>query len=379
MAKCSHHFTCTMKKLCLIADAIDTQYAGPYTYASMLIPALEATRPADWEMTYVHARPNSFFSGRNAWLVPTTPRFPGSNTYRRLVRLPALLRKIQCTVVHDLGHIAPFPRKQESYGKVLTIHDITPILFPGWHVWQSRFMHRWIFPRIVARADHLITVSETTKNDVARVLHPAVPMSPIPLAAKKLPAPKKRLLDAPYILCVSTLEPRKNLDMLLTAFTALRKNGSSLNLVLVGKVGWHAKELLAKIQQSPVRAYIHLPGFTSDEELSSWYAHARLAVYPSLYEGFGLPLLEAMGAGVPLICSDIPSTREVAGDAVLYVSPKDPRELAHAIDMLLTDSDLAARLQQKAQARAAQFSWEETARQTWAVYEQVASMASVKR
>lgn len=369
--KVGPYSSASMNRLCIIADSIDTQYAGMLTYAAMLIPALEATCPPDWEIIYVHRRSHPFFSGRREVILPSGWRYPGSDTVRRLLRLPALLRRLDVDVVHDLGHIAPFPRAREPYAKVLTVHDLTPLMEPSWHVRRSRWIHRWVFPGVLAKADHCITVSETTKRDLVRLFAPKVPITAIPLAAQVLPDCGRPPVLEPYILCVSTLEPRKNIPVLLRAFAELKIHHPDLHLVLVGKEGWHVEEVHGALAASPHRDHIHVTGYVPREELACWYAGALVVVYPSLYEGFGLPLLEAMAAGKPLVCSDIPSSREVCGEAALYVAPQDVHGFAETLHGLLANPERRARYAQAAVDRGRQFSWETTARSTWAVYTEV--------
>lgn len=358
-----------MKKiqLCIIADSIDTQYAGIFTYASELIPALERLKPEHVEITYLHQRKNAFFDGRKQLIVPSHRRYPGADTVRRMLRIPALLRSEGFDIVHDLGHIAPFPWKSEPYKKVLTVHDLTPILMPELHVKRSQLIHRLLFPRLVAHADHLITVSETTKTDVIRLLAPKCPVTATLLASKPLIYSEEPPITTSYILCVSTLEPRKNIALLVHAFEKLKESGSRHTLVLVGKEGWHVESLLQQINASPWRKDIMLTGFIPDAELGSWYAHADLVVYPSIYEGFGLPMLEAMQAGVPLLVHKTPAALEVAADGA-HVFSMTVESLHTDMKQYLGDKQMAGELAAKGQARARTFTWERTAQKTWEVY-----------
>lgn len=359
-------------KLCIIADSIDTQYAGIFTYTSQLIPALEASKPHDMEITYLHQRHNSFFDGRKELIVQSHRRYPGADTVRRMIHIPELLRREGFDLVHDLGHIAPFPRKKEQYAKILTVHDLTPILMPQMHVHTSRIMHKYVFPRIIAHTDHIITVSETTKGDLTRLLNPACPVTAIPLAAKPLDYCQPEPIDTPYILCVSTLEPRKNITVLLEAFEQLKDAGFPHKLVLVGKKGWQVDELLMRLAHSPWLKHIIRPGFVSDAELAGWYAYADLVVYPSQYEGFGLPMLEAMHARRPLLVHDTPAAREVAAGGACILS-MNKETLSTAMQKYLSHRDLRESLAREGYDRAASFTWKKTAEATWSTYRQVLS------
>lgn len=359
-----------MRNICIIADSIDTQYAGVLTYASMLLPALEATKPADVEITYLHQRPNAFFDGRREILVPNPRRHPGADTVRRRFRIPHILRAHTFNLVHDLGHMAPFTRPHERYAQIVTIHDLTPLTLPEMHVRTSRLTHRLLLPRIIRCCDHVITVSETTKHDVQRLLQPPCPVTAVPLAGKSLMYNGPRPHPRPYILCVSTLEPRKNIDLLLTAFEQLKDRGLEHDLVLIGKEGWHVAPLLERMEKSRWASAMLRPGFVPDTALGAWYAHAACVVYPSLYEGFGLPVLEAQAAGVPLIVTDTEASREVAGDGALFVPLHDSAALAEAILCVMQDPQKSHELTAAGLARASSFSWQATAERTWEVYMQ---------
>lgn len=356
-----------MRKICIIADSIDTQYAGGLTYASLLIPALEAAKPENVEITYLHQRPNGFFAGRPEIIVPNARRYPGSDTVRRMIRIPRLLRREGFDLVHDLGHMAPFPRRHESYAKIVTVHDLTPLIMPQAHVRTSRLTHRHLFPRILQHCDHVLTVSDTTRHDVLRLCHPSCPVTAIPLAAKPLGHDLPRPHQNPYILCVSTLEPRKNIHVLLEAFELFRQEGGLHDLVLVGKEGWQVDDLLDRIQRSPYRDVIRVAGFVPDAALGAFYTHADVCVYPSAYEGFGLPVLEAQEAGCPVIVADTAVAREIAGDA-LRVPVGNVQALQKTITHLLSSPQEARRLITLGTANAAQYTWAKTAAATWAVY-----------
>jgi glycosyltransferase involved in cell wall biosynthesis len=224
----------------------------------------------------------------------------------------------------------------------------------------------------IRRAALLLPVSEWTRADLVRLFPRAASKSQVILEAAAAPAVvpdpggvAQRLgLDRPYVLSVGTLEPRKNLGRLVEAWSLLPGElRSAHTLALVGPKGWEIDEVLA-----PVRASgddIRLTGFVSDEDLAALYRGSTAFVYPSLYEGFGLPVLEAMLQGAPVVCSRTSSLPEVGGDAVAYVDPLDTRSIASALDRVLSDPAERARLAAAGPPRAASFSWDETARQTY--------------
>jgi glycosyltransferase involved in cell wall biosynthesis len=172
---------------------------------------------------------------------------------------------------------------------------------------------------------------------------------------------------------VGTIEPRKNLSALLDAYALLRQHAvtDDTKLVMVGKKGWLYEPFFQHLHELGLEDQVIFPGYVADEELPALYGAAEVFVFPSLFEGFGLPVLEAMACGAPVVCSNATSLPEVAGDAALMVSPQDTAGLATAIQRVLADAELRAKLASLGMAQARRFTWEETARQTLAVYQQV--------
>lgn len=178
-------------------------------------------------------------------------------------------------------------------------------------------------------------------------------------------------LVRPYVLAVGNLEPRKNLPGLLRAFARLAPEVPH-DLVLVGAEGWLTGEIHATLDELRLGGRVRMTGFVEDADLPAWYGAADLFVYPSLYEGFGLPVLEAMACGAPVVTSNVSSLPEVAGDAALLVDPSDVDSIAEEMRRGLTDAALALDLRRRGQLRAADFTWDRTAEQTVAVYREVA-------
>jgi len=179
-------------------------------------------------------------------------------------------------------------------------------------------------------------------------------------------------LDTPYILAVGTLQPRKNYPVLMQAYAALRqRTGLPHKLAIVGGRGWLTEEIDATITRLGLADQVRLLGFAPDDDLPALYTGASLLAFPSLYEGFGLPALEAMACGTPVVASTAPSLPEVCGDAALLVDPADVDGLADALERVLTDQEMAAQMVARGQQRAAQFRWEDAAKDLLAVYRQV--------
>ncbi|MEO7275245.1 MAG: glycosyltransferase family 1 protein [Vicinamibacterales bacterium] len=265
---------------------------------------------------------------------------------------------------------------------VLTVHDLIALDHPEWFADESvRRFFDGPLRASAAAASHLITGSEVAADDIARhygterARITVVPHAAATSFAPGVPVDRERtraLIGAdPFILSVATLEPRKNLDRLVEAFAAVRGRDPQrrLRLVLVGRLGWNCAPLLEQIAASPYRGDILHLGHVDDEALIDLYRACDAFAYVSLAEGFGLPVLEALACGVPVVTSDIPVLREVAGDAAIYCDPHDVAAIAEAVWTAVSDTALASRLRGAAVSRAATFDWDRTAAATEAVFE----------
>lgn len=254
-----------------------------------------------------------------------------------------------------------------------TIHDMTCWLMPELHRARNVAFSRRFGESVMPRAAGLIAVSESTRQDAIRILkldpervvtiHSGVDIR----FFKAVPARRAR----PYFLFIGTIEPRKNIGTLLDAWLALPAGiREEYELVLAGPEGWGEQQVMARLRAGVPG--VQRLGYVSEQELPSLTAGATAFVYPSLYEGFGLPIAQALAAGVPVITSRVSSLPEVAGDAALLVDPRSPDELRSAIERLALSPSLRADLAAKARARAGLFRWEECARKSLAFFESVA-------
>lgn len=272
----------------------------------------------------------------------------------------------------------PIPEKRTFKG-ILTIHDLIPLRFPDMFT-DSRvnnFFNKDI-RKCVQSIDHIIVDSDSTKKDVIDFYSVDENKISVVYLASSLPQVshyntsliyEKFKLHNPYILSVCTLEPRKNLIRVLKAFEIIQdRYGQELRLVLVGGLGWKYKELLKEIEHHKYKNNILLTGYVSDEELAYLYSKAFMMVYPSLYEGFGLPVLEAMAYGVPVVTSNISSLPEVGGDAVIYCEPYQVESIAHAMEMIIANPSLKKELSENGKKRSKLFSWEKAAAQTREIF-----------
>jgi alpha-1,3-rhamnosyl/mannosyltransferase len=232
--------------------------------------------------------------------------------------------------------------------------------------------------KTLERAAHLITPSAAVRQEmvdeglapaerVHAVLHGPGQLSAVAPGAVPEGTPKS------FCLHVGTLEPRKNLGAVLAAWRELRERGTEVpTLVLCGQRGWKAESLDAELEAGIAEGWLLRFGYLANEELAALYHQARAVVFPTLYEGFGLPAVEAQQAGAPLICSDLPVLREVAGEGALYAPAEDPQAWAEALQKLFSNPDLALNLSQKGTANAQRFSWQRAAEETLAVWRQAA-------
>jgi len=282
-------------------------------------------------------------------------------------------------VFHATEHLLlPVARRKA----VLTVHDLIFKLLPQHHKKLNYWYLNAAMPLFVRRADHVIAVSDSTKRDIIReygtpddkitVVYEAAAPHFIPQNPEKIAGVRKRYnLPERYLLSVGTIEPRKNLSRVVEALAALRRDDPDLSLVVVGSEGWLTEGFHAAIAANGQQDAVIRPGYVPDEDLPAVYAGASVSVLASLYEGFGLPVLEAMACGSPVACSSTSSVGEIAGDAAVTFHPEDVRGMVEAMSALLGDDDLRDRKRQEGFARAAEFSWQRTARETWAVYERL--------
>lgn len=292
--------------------------------------------------------------------------------------LPRYIRRNKLDLFHGTNYDIPLWR---GCATVLTIHDLSQLLHPETHAKRSVQRARRRLPLMARTADAIITPSESVRGEVSELLKAnpdkifAIPESartcfrPLPFAATGEARSRLGIGDD-FLLTVGTLEPRKNLSVLVTAFAevASARPQSKTQLVIAGGRGWLSVSLFEVIKKSPVRERIVLTGYLHDDELQALYSSCRAFVYPSIHEGFGLPPLEAMACGAPVVASRIPSLEETTGGAALLFDPKSVGELRRNILELLDNENARRELSVAGQRRAAEFSWEKTARQTLQVY-----------
>jgi len=293
--------------------------------------------------------------------------------------LPHLCKKTGVDLFFNTGSIWPLLPFRLAKRQLVFIHDVIPLLFPECYYKHTRYYYRLSRAIHLNTYDEILVNSETTKRDLVHHLgvhEKRISVTPlgkddgfmrIDDISKNQRVRDKYGLPESYLLFTGTLEPRKNITMLLEAY-GNAKARERLKLVITGKKGWLYKEVFETVKRLNLKERVVFTGFADDPDLPSIYSMAKVFVYPSLYEGFGLPVLEAMACGVPVITSHVPSLRELTGEAAVLVDPQNVEALAKSIDEVVFSTEQNyKRLSRASVARAANFSWERTAQQTLAV------------
>lgn len=378
-------------KIGIDARWIFKELSGIGSYTRELIRHLVSLAPAHEFVVYFS---DPFLRDRTAAEIDLS-RAPNFSTsllpfslfsVRNQLRLPSLLAEADLDVFHSPNYMIPlraFPRLKPGRTRcVTTIHDLIPLMFPDYapRAWKRRFfpLYRWLMHEVARRSDLILTDSCSARDDVIRYLSlPAERVLAIPLGVdpRFQPLAGKAPRAKQAILWVGRADPYKNLVGLIEAFAALRKQYKlPLELRIVGPQDRRYPEAAQCAASLGVADAVVWLGYLNDDRLLIEYQTADIFVQPSLYEGFGLPVLEAFACGTPVICSNKGSLPEVAGGAALIVQPHDTIGLAEAMRSVLTDSHLARDMRARGLRQAQKFNWEATARMTMAAYKKAATL-----
>jgi glycosyltransferase involved in cell wall biosynthesis len=364
-------------RIAIDGSAIPRQMAGAGVYTYQLIRALAKVETEHEFVTF--ARGGLFDDLPDLEVINIRPMPPPIRLAWEQVVLPVLLRRRGIDLLHSPHHHTP-TIVLPGVSRVVTFNDITFMLLPDRYP-RVRRMYMNAVTRAAARlASAIITPSEAVRTDVVTKLNPESNIIVVPDAAgpQYTPATQSEInrvrerydIQGSYILSVSSLEPGKNRTRLIEAFAQARADHPSVLLVIVGQPAWDYAGDSDVVKRLDLEQAVRFTGYVPDEDLPPLYSGAEMLAYPSLYEGFGLPILEAMACDTPVITSDVGATAEVASDAALLVDPVDVDSIASAITRLLGDDQLRESLRAKGRIRAGKFSWERTAKETLAVYEQ---------
>ncbi len=310
-------------------------------------------------------------------IVPTNVQTPLSRIYKEAGTIRSVLGS-GADVVHYPANFSPSFIKTTRAKVVLTVHDLSFMREPGWYRWNRAVYYRFAARRSVAIADRIIADSYATATDLSTFLKvPQERIDVVPLGVGEPFKPTtadqqatvRELYSLPeqFFLYVGTIEPRKNIVRLIEAWSKIAA-GLPYDLVIAGREGWKCGPVKDATKISPHAGRIHFPGFIRPEDLPALLGAARVFVWPSLWEGFGLPPLEAMACGTPVVSSNKSSIPEALGDAALLVDPLNVEQLAAAMRDAAADDNLRKRLIGAGMARAGTFSWRRTAQLTAAAY-----------
>jgi len=307
---------------------------------------------------------------------------PRATSFRRhwwAVGLPLYLRQSQVDLFHGTNYEIPFSSRRPT---VMTIHDLSFMLV-GVHAQRLIWRAGWRMPWMAKRASRIITPSNSIKKDLCEAFDippdkvAVTPEAPRPVFKRREdPELLRRLgIEGDFILFVGTIEPRKNLRQLVKAFDQMLRNTSlSPKLVIAGGKGWMMDDFGQFIDKQGVTDRVCLTGYLQDEELCTLYSTCTVFIYPSLYEGFGLPPLEAMACGAPVITSRTPALMETVGNAARLIDPKNISDMAQAMTEMLSDQKAREHYAELGKSHVKQFSWEQTALKTLEVYRDVLSL-----
>ena len=361
------------------AHTIGCHLTGNEVYIRNLLHEFARLRSSDEFIAYV-AKPEA------PSFIPTRilTRQVSENPYKRLGwELAARVRQDAPSLLHVQYTGPAFC----SAPLVVSVHDVSYLDYPQYFTHYRATQLRITVQRTIEKAAAILTPSEFSRDailkryniDPAKVVVTPNGVSsqfrPVDRHVAQIAIEKKFKLQGPFVLTVGDLQPRKNHAGLLRAFESVMKEYPHLahHLVFVGKETWYSKELHQAVQNSEMRGRVHFAGFVDDADLVQFYGACDLFVFPSFYEGFGLPILEAMACGRAVTCSGTTAMTEVAEGSGLLFDPTSVSEMARAIRDILVDAELRARLERLGVQRAAAFSWERAARRTLEVYSQVAS------
>jgi len=339
-------------KIIFLGDSIATQKTGIHYYGVQLVHLITKQHPEHQYAIVLPAQDPQF--NFQQIIVPVRKGSQWHLRLRQLWTIPKMVQRENPDMVIELAHFGPFGLSNRIK-RVTVIHDLTPILFPKFHGPLSVWVHRLLLPFILKKAHHLLVNSNYTKRDLANLYQ--VPADKMTVVYPQIVLPKTGAtivnpisLPKPYFLTVGTIEPRKNHLTILKAFELFCETNAEYNLVIAGKKGWMSKPFFQAYEKSKVKDRILLTGYISRTTLWQYYRHAHAFVFASYYEGFGLPVLEAMSFGLPLIVVDNPSVIEIAKSYALFFDAENV-DLLSAHLMKSTNEDLRDALQKKSKAR----------------------------
>ncbi len=306
-----------------IADCLTTQRAGIHVYVKGLIPFIIDQYP---HHTYYHitTKPYSIDCSSNV-VIPIKSWLPAHYRLRYFVEIPSGIKRLKADVAIETAHFGPFIMADHTV-RMTVVHDLTPILFPHFHDWLSSWWHRVFFGRLLRSTDAIITNSYATKKDIVEYLK--VAPRDISVCYPQLTPPHNKKdqskSDSITFLTLGTIEPRKNHQLILIALTKWYKlTGRNFEWWIVGGEGWKNNDFHIALQGSSIKPFVKITGYVNDQQKSEIYDRSDVLLFASFYEGFGIPIVEAMDYGLVAILSNIAIHREVGGDQCHFFDDAD--------------------------------------------------------
>lgn len=327
----------------------------------------------------------SEFDGYKCVPEPSNQQNPFFRLYYDYIKLPRLLKKHKMDVFHGLKGVGPKTTKVKT---IITVHDLYVLRYPNFASVKDKIYWKYISLRQIKRSDKIIAVSSSTKSDLITFLKIEPEKIKVIYESfnkelyKIRENAKERVInhlekksifiqDTKIILNVNTIQPRKNIVNLIKAFNIIAPHFEDYILIIAGRIGWKTRKIFEEYKKSPFKERIHFIGFAPDEIVADLYNIAKVFVYPSFYEGFGLPILEAQACGCPVVTSNISSMPEVAGDGAELIDPNNAEDIANSVIKILDDKEYRNKLIKKGFENIKRFSWKKCAEDTVKTYEEV--------
>lgn len=363
------------------------EHAGLGRLAGELAIALQATCPADEQLAVFYTDPQGRYPAPPLAALPRYALTLANKPWRLKVGVAHLLRQSQDRLLGPTDiflatdHLLPYLKQAIT---LFTLGDLTFLSHPQTHALLNRTYLRLMMPHFLRTADAIMAISASTLREAqarfdfirhkSHVVYPAVNhqrFQPVADPNHLARVQTRYHLPARFLLYVGTIEPRKNLSGLFEALKQVQADMPDLKLVIAGKKGWLYRETFARLQSLGLVEQVIFTGFVADDDLPAIYSLAEAFVFPSLYEGFGLPILEAMACGTPVLCSNTSSLPEVAGDAAVLLPPTEVRAWVEAITQTTQNQAFRADLHERGLHQAARFTWQATAQQTRQIYREI--------
>lgn len=351
-------------KIAVIADPLDNQNAGVHSYTRHMVNSLIENR-GEHEIIVIREKKDPELEGCTQIAVPNV-RWPiGYASLRLFFIVPCILRKLKVDAVIEPAHFGPF-NLPSSIRRVTMIHDLTPILFPQWHRWHSQMLQRLFLKRILRRADIVLSNSDNTSADIIRTypftegkVHTIkLGVDPFYQRTEERDELDKLGIGQNFFHFVGTIEPRKDLPTLLEAFDIFKRNDTeNTQLVVAGGWGWKSEDVRQRLKDHPYRENILVTGFVDKVVLPQLHSHSISLIYPSKYEGFGLPVLECLACGGHVITARNSSLVEVGGDQAVYFNTSDAEQLVSCLRSALKKKKDARMIETRTRW-AGSFRWE---------------------